>query len=234
MNDLYPFEGRFLYLDGLRYHYLDEGQGEPVVMVHGNPTWSFFYRNLVHAPCAATIASSCPITSAAGSPTSRAAVAIPTLWSGASRIWNCCSITWRCRGKLTLVVHDWGGMIGLAYAVRHRRAHRPTGRDEHGRVPPAGDEAISLALWLCRNTLLGPLLVRGLNAFCQGAATDCVVRKPLPAGVRDMYLMPYDSWRNRIGVLRFVQDIPLKPRDPSYACCGKPSRASTGSAAFRC
>ena len=46
---LYPFEGRYFDLDGHRMHYLDEGEGDPVVMVHGNPTWSFYYRRLVTA-----------------------------------------------------------------------------------------------------------------------------------------------------------------------------------------
>ena len=45
----YPFESRFLDLDGVRMHYLDEGAGPPVVMVHGNPTWSYYYRHLVLA-----------------------------------------------------------------------------------------------------------------------------------------------------------------------------------------
>ena len=49
MSDLYPFENNFLELHGLQYHYLDEGQGDPVVMVHGNPSWSFYYRDLVKA-----------------------------------------------------------------------------------------------------------------------------------------------------------------------------------------
>ena len=44
---LYPFESRFLDLGGVRYHYLDEGRGEPIVMVHGNPTWFFYYRHLI-------------------------------------------------------------------------------------------------------------------------------------------------------------------------------------------
>ena len=48
-SSLYPFEGRIFDLDVLAYHYLDEGAGEPVVIVHGNPTWSFAYRNLVLA-----------------------------------------------------------------------------------------------------------------------------------------------------------------------------------------
>ena len=46
-RELYPFEDHYLDLDGLRYHYLDEGSGEAVVAVHGNPTWSFYYRGLV-------------------------------------------------------------------------------------------------------------------------------------------------------------------------------------------
>ncbi len=49
VSTLYPFEGKILDLDGLSYHYLDEGAGAPVVMVHGNPTWSFYYRDLVLA-----------------------------------------------------------------------------------------------------------------------------------------------------------------------------------------
>ena len=48
-QSLYPFTGKFLDRPGGRLHYLDEGSGEPVVMVHGNPTWSFYYRNLVLA-----------------------------------------------------------------------------------------------------------------------------------------------------------------------------------------
>ncbi|MBL8793784.1 MAG: alpha/beta hydrolase, partial [Planctomycetia bacterium] len=47
MNDLYPFPSRYQTIGGHRLHYLDEGSGEPVVMVHGNPSWSFYYRNLV-------------------------------------------------------------------------------------------------------------------------------------------------------------------------------------------
>ena len=51
MNCLYPFDRHYLDLDGIRLHYLDEGpaDAEPIVMLHGNPTWSFYYRNLVLA-----------------------------------------------------------------------------------------------------------------------------------------------------------------------------------------
>ena len=46
-RDLYPFESQFIQLDSHRLHYLDEGQGETLLMLHGNPTWSFYYRNLI-------------------------------------------------------------------------------------------------------------------------------------------------------------------------------------------
>ncbi|MBL8795817.1 MAG: alpha/beta hydrolase, partial [Planctomycetia bacterium] len=71
-------------------------------------------------------------------------------------------------------------------------------------------------LHLVRHTPLGPFLVRGLNLFCKGAVRSCVTRKPMNAEVRAGYLRPYDSWANRIAVLRFVQDIPLRPGDPGY------------------
>ena len=46
---VYPFQGKVLDLGGLRLHYLDEGSGEPVVMLHGNPSWSIYYRKLLLA-----------------------------------------------------------------------------------------------------------------------------------------------------------------------------------------
>ena len=46
-SSLYPFKSHSLDLDSYRYHYLDEGQGETLLMLHGNPTWAFYYRNLI-------------------------------------------------------------------------------------------------------------------------------------------------------------------------------------------
>jgi len=44
---LYPFEDRYLPLDGVQLHYVDEGEGPPLLMLHGNPTWSFLYRDII-------------------------------------------------------------------------------------------------------------------------------------------------------------------------------------------
>ena len=67
-----------------------------------------------------------------------------------------------------------------------------------------------------RDSMFGALAIRGFNAFAAGAAKQGV-ETPMPADVRRAYLAPYDSWRNRIATLRFVQDIPLSPDDRAWA-----------------
>ena len=49
VQELYPWNGRYLALEsGPRMHYLDVGTGETLLFLHGNPTWSFYWRNLIH------------------------------------------------------------------------------------------------------------------------------------------------------------------------------------------
>ncbi len=211
---LYPFTGHFLALDGLRYHYLDEGQGEPLVMLHGNPTWSFYYRNLVlglrdsyrtivpdHIGCGL---SDKPDDSRYEYSLRQHVADLETLLDSLE-----------VRANITLVLHDWGGMIGMAYAHRHPERIKRLVILNTAAFPLPKGKRLPWSLWWCRTPLLGPLLVRGLNAFSRGAVRSCV-RKPLSPAVRDGYLAPYDSWRHRIGVLRFVQDIPLTPADRGF------------------
>jgi haloalkane dehalogenase len=116
---------------------------------------------------------------------------------------------------LTLAVHDWGGMIGLAWAVRHpERVARLVITNTAGFPNPKGTR-LPAALKLGRDSALGALLIRGFNAFA-GGATRLATVKPLPAPVRRAYTAPYDSWAHRIATLRFVQDIPLGPGDPAW------------------
>lgn len=212
----YDFDDHWLDLDGLRLHYLDEGAGEPVVMLHGNPTWSFSYRHLVtalrdsyrvvvpdHIGCGL---SDKPDDSRYSYTLRRRAEDVETLLDRLGITEN-----------ITLVVHDWGGMIGLTYASRHpERIKRLVILNTAAFHMPKG-KPLPWQLKACRNPLTGPLLIRGLNAFSRGAVRTCVTRRRMPPEVQQGYLAPYDSWANRIGVLRFVQDIPLRPGDPSYA-----------------
>lgn len=211
----YPFASHYLDLDGLRYHYLDEGKGAPVVMLHGNPTWSFYYRNLVRAlrgnfRCIVPDHIGCGLSDKPDD--SRYDYTLAQRVSDLERLLEQLGL----RENLTLVVHDWGGMIGMAYAVRHpERIKRLVVMNTAAFHLPAAKQ-FPLALRICRDTALGTLLVRGLNAFSLAASFVGCKRNPLPADLRRAYRLPYDSWQNRIATLRFVQDIPLQPGDRGY------------------
>ena len=211
----YPFEGRYLDLDGIQYHYLDEGSGEPVVMVHGNPTWSFYYRELVLAlrDTHRTIVPDHVGCGLSGKPgdaeyeytLERRAADLETLLDRLE-----------IRKDITLVLHDWGGMIGMLYATRHSdRIKRLVILNSSAFHLPEG-KSFPWVLWLCRNTHVGSFLVRRFNLFARIAARVCCTRRKLTREIRDAYCKPYDSWKNRIATLRFVQDIPLRPGDRAY------------------
>jgi haloalkane dehalogenase len=118
--------------------------------------------------------------------------------------------------KATLVLHDWGGAIGMGVALA-----RP---ERIGRIVVMNSAAffvprIPKRIAVCRAPGLGEFLVRGLNAFAL-AATRMTTVSPLQGTVRAGYVAPYNSWRRRIGIARFVQDIPMEARHPTRATLG--------------
>lgn len=215
VNRLYPFAGRTLALDGLRMHYLDEGAGEPLVMVHGNPTWSAYFRHLVLAlrdeyRCVVPDHIGCGRSEKP--PLDRYPYTLERRVADLEAFLDRLGLT----HNLTLVLHDWGGMIGMAYACRHpERVARLVLMNTAAFGLPAG-KPFPWPLWLVRNTPFGSFLVRRLNLFSLTASVVGCTRRPMPPGLRRLYLEPYDSWDHRLAVLRFVQDIPLTPGDPSY------------------
>ena len=212
---LYPFASHFLTLPGGRLHYLDEGSGEPIVMLHGNPTWSFFFRDVVR-----TLSGSarCIVPDHLGCGKSDTPTLAQYDHSLKSRIDNVEALlkALNITSKITLILHDWGGMIGMGYAARHpeRIARIIALNTGCTRLPKS--KPFPWSLWLGRNTWLGKWLILKRNAFCRIAAKWCVTRKPLAPEVRAMYLLPHDSPEHRISVLRFVQMIPLSERDAGF------------------
>jgi len=120
------------------------------------------------------------------------------------------------RERANLILHDWGGMIGMAWAARHAEAVKRLVLMNTAAFHLPKTKKLPFRLWLGRNTRLGSWLVRSMNVFTRHAANVCVTRRPLPPDVREWYLKPYDSWENRVAVLKFVQAIPLRPGDPGY------------------
>lgn len=212
---LYPFDAKRLDLDGLSMSYLDEGAGPPVVMVHGNPTWSFYYRRLVRA---LSPSHRCIVPDHIGMGLSDKPDDARYPYTLARRVEDFGRLLDHVAldRPLHLVVHDWGGMIGMAWAVRHPERVASLVIMNTAAFPLPKERAFHLPLRLTR-TPVGGVLVRHLNAFAVAATRLCVTRRPLPEEVRDAYLAPYDAPATRIATLRFVEDIPLSPADAGYA-----------------
>jgi haloalkane dehalogenase len=213
---LYPFKSHWLDIAGIRMHFLDEGPRDAavVLMVHGNPTWSFYYRNLVLAlrgryRCIVPDHIGCGLSDKPGD------TQYP--YTLARRISDLAALMDHIQPKtpLHMIVHDWGGMIGFGWAIQRPEQIASMVIANTAAFPLPVEKKLPAALWLVRNTKLGALLVQGLNAF-SGLAARVAFKKPVSAEVRKGYTGPYDSWDNRIATLRFVQDIPLDQNDPGY------------------
>jgi pimeloyl-ACP methyl ester carboxylesterase len=211
----YPFQSRFLDLRGHRLHYLDEGCGPPVVMVHGNPNWSYYWRKLIPAltdkfRCLAADHIGCGLSDKPDDAhydyTLARRISDLEAWLDQLGV----------KENITLIAHDWGGMIACGFAVRHPERIAKLVMLNTAAFPLPKTKSVPWQLRLARTPFCGALLVRGLNAFSRGAVKSCVTRKPMPQDVADAYCAPYDSWANRIAVHRFVQDIPLKPDDRTW------------------
>ena len=213
---LYPFEPHYMNINGFNYHYVDEGSGEPIVMVHGNPTWSFYYRKLINALSDRyrTIAPDHIGCGLSDKPDGNAydyklinrvddlEVLIDNL---------------KIKNKITLVLHDWGGFIGMAYAVRHSdRIGRLVLMNTAAFLPPQGKPIPFILKFIRGLKPFAVLAVQGFNLFAIGALYKNSF-KGLPKDVRAGLVAPYNSWQNRIATLKFVQDIHLTEDNPSYS-----------------
>lgn len=214
----YPFSGRDHTVNGFRMHYLDEGprEGEILLMLHGNPSWSYLYRNPV---LAWRDRYRCIVPDHIGMGLSEKPVAAAYPYTLARRIDDLDALIQALAPDkpLTLILHDWGGMIGMGYALRHPARIKRLVMMNTAAFHLPTDIPLPWQLRLARLQGIGPLLIRGANAFCRGAIKYGVARGPAPPEVRAAFLAPYASWRERLAVMRFVEDIPLGPGDPAFA-----------------
>lgn len=209
LRGLYPFEPHYLDVGAARLHYVDEGSGPAIVMLHGNPTWSFHYRELIrglrgryrviapdHVGCGLSDKpADYPYT-------------LSTHIDNLERLMGHLKLT-----DVTLAVHDWGGAIGFGWAHRHPELARRfivfNTAAFFGHTP--------FRIRACRWPVFGDLVVRGLNGFARAATLiGCKNHKRMTPEVRRAYLAPYDSFANRVAILRFVRDIPLSRKAQSF------------------
>jgi cis-3-alkyl-4-acyloxetan-2-one decarboxylase len=210
---------------GATMSYLDEGPraDEAVLMLHGNPTWSYYYREVVQALARSR---RCIVPDHVGMGLSDKPQDYP--YTLATRIGDLEALV-RSLGlkRVDLVVHDWGGAIGFGFAARHPELIRRivilnTAAFAMNRIPAR--------IALCKLPMIGPLLVRGLNGFAWPATRMTMHRRALTPDEKRAYLFPYDSWANRVAVSEFVRDIPMSPSHASWATL---QAAERGLAEFR-
>ena len=204
-REIYPFASCYFDLGPYKYHYVDEGVGETLVFLHGNPTWSFYYRTLIKEfknkyRCIAPDHIGCGLSD-------KPQDYNYTLSNHIENIENL--VDFLQLKNITLLMHDWGGAVGMGLAVRKpdlikRLVIFNTAAFTSSHIP--------LCIDLMRKPLVGNIAIRCLNMFVKGVLIYGLKRKErLTKMVRAGYLAPYDSYKNRIGNLKFVQDIPLKP-----------------------
>ncbi len=206
----YPFASNIIEIEGNRYHYLDEGSkdDEVIIMLHGNPTWSFYYRNIVKS---LSSTHRCIVPDHIGCGLSDKpqdyAYTLEKHVSNVLALLKHLEIS-----KFKLLVHDWGGAIGMGVATQ-----RPSDVTGIIYLNTAAFRSLDIPkrIALCKLPVIGEPMVRAFNAFAW-PATFMTTTTPLKKHVKEGYLHPYNNYKNRIATARFVKDIPLSSKHPTY------------------
>jgi haloalkane dehalogenase len=225
----YPFQPKdFVHPNGLRQSYLDEGprDGEVVLMLHGNPSWSFYWRHLV---LGLRDRYRCLVPDHMGMGLSDRPDDAHYDYTLQSRIDDLERLLQHAgiSGPVTLAVHDWGGMIGFGWALRHSARVRRLVILNTAAFPLPKEKRMPLRLRMGRDSKLGGWMIRRFNLFARGAAM-IGTKRTLPKDVRAAYAGVYQGWDQAISTLRFMQDIPLAPGDKAWPLVEASAKALHG------
>lgn len=216
-RDLYPFSSKFIELRGpasepVRMHYVEAGSADQptVLCVHGNPTWSFTFRSVLQelnsdAHVIAVDHVGCGLSDK------------PQKYSYtlAQHVENLVALIERLDLRnIHLLVHDWGGAIGLGAALRAFDRIAGLVILNTAAFPPP---YIPWRISACRIPVVGNWAMRQLNVFGRAALHMTLNRlSRLEPAVAEGLLVPYSNWHDRIAIASFVQDIPRRPSDPTW------------------
>jgi haloalkane dehalogenase len=200
-EELYPFESHYADLDGASVHYLDEGAGPPLLLLHGNPTWSFLYRDLVRglrdryrciAPDHPGFGLSRPAPGYGFTPAEHSAVL--------ERLIEQLGLS-----DVTMMVQDWGGPIGFAVATRHpdRFSAFVIGNTWAWPKADVGTQLFSRLL----GGPIGGYLIQRRNVFVEKIIPGNVKRHKLPPEVMNAYRRPFPTPDSRRPMRVFPREI---------------------------
>ena len=200
----WPYEPRYVEQSDLRMHYVDEGGGDPMLLLHGEPTWAFLYRKMIPRLSALRriVAPDYFGFGRSDKPTDAGWYTYDAHYRSIEELCDRLELT-----RLTIVVQDWGGPIGLRYAVEHEeRVERlvilNTGVGG-GRAP--SEEWLRFREMM-RNVGTGIVPSRLVQSGCVGE---------LPQDVLGAYDAPFPTAESRTGVAEFPEQVPVEPEHPN-------------------
>jgi haloalkane dehalogenase len=198
---LYPFESHYAEVGGARVHYVDEGRGPPLLLLHGNPTWSFLYRDIIKAlrdryRCIAPDHPGFGFSTAAPGYGFTPAEHASILEQFVAQL----DLT-----GLTMMVQDWGGPIGFAVATRHpdRFSAFVIGNTWAWPKADPGTQVFSRVL----GSSFGGYLILKRNFFVEKAIPGSMRRKKLSEEVMNAYRGPFPTPESRKPVHVFPREI---------------------------
>ena len=207
----YPFKENYHEVDGIRLHYVDEGSGPPILMVHGQPTWSYLYRKMIPPLVAAGYRCIAPDLMGFGlsdKPTDESVYTLP----------RHVELVTGLIGKLqlegiTIVGQDWGGPISLRYAIDHQDNVRSLViLNTLVKTTPI-PLLFSLVL---RSGGFSSFLIRRMDLFRKMAfRRGWPFRRPVDSRAMEQYKMPHSTASSRAGIAAFPKMIPGNDRHPN-------------------
>lgn len=207
LGNHYPYKSHFKAVNGHQLHYVDEGSGPVIIMVHGNPSWSIYWSKLIDE-----LKSKYRV------------IAIDHIGCGFSekptdysytleqRIEDLSSLVEQLElSEYSLFVHDWGGAIGMGLAQKDPSKVKSLVVFNSAAFFSAN---IPKRIAMCRWPVFGKLAIQGFNAFA-GAAVHMATNKGFSRSLRKAYVAPYNSFNNRRATFEFVKDIPMEEEHPT-------------------
>ena len=208
----WPFSPRYVEVDGLRMHYVDEGKGQPVLLLHGEPSWSYLYRKMIPVLAGAGLRAIAPDLVGFGrsdKPSRRSDYSYQRHLDWMRGLFRALDLR-----DTILVCQDWGGLIGLRLVAED--GDRFAGVVAANTFLPTGDQRVPVAFRLWRAfSQLTPVFPAG-----QIVRLGCA--QPVDPAVRRAYDAPFPEERYKAGARQFPLLVPTRPDDPASA----PNRAA--------
>lgn len=204
-----PFKSHYITISGHQMHYIDEGKGPVVLLLHGNPTWCFYYRNLIQELKSQfrVIAPDFIGMGLSDHPKN-------THFRAADRIEHLQEFIDSLKlERFAVVMHDWGGSIGSGIAVRNASK---IDRLIYLNTTLTVTESLPKIIKTAASPLIGKFLTMHTRRFLK-LTTEVGVSKKLDKEVKKCYLLPYKTRARRSAIWDFVDDIPFTSQHPSYS-----------------